>query len=66
MIASKVIYDEKIYLADYREQLEPRMSLSRVPQQEAHFLHLLDYITIINPRQYAQYYYALLDVAEAL
>ena len=27
---------------------------------------ILDYITIINPRQYAQYYYALLDVAEAL
>ena len=62
VVASKVVYDEKVFLADYREQL-PRYCLKHAPQQELAFLTLLGYNTTVRRGEYARYYYALEDVA---
>jgi hypothetical protein len=58
VVASKVVYDEKVFLADYREQL-PQYRLNHVPQQELAFLGLLNYNSTVRRGQYARYYYAL-------
>ena len=58
VVASKVVYDEKVYLADYREQL-PQYNLKHAPQQELAFLELINYNTTVRRGQYAKYYYAL-------
>ena len=62
VVASKVVYDEKVYLADYREQLS-EFSLVSAPKQESAFLGLCGYSTTVRRGQYAKYYYALEDVA---
>jgi len=61
-IASKVVYDEKVFLADYRDQL-PQYCLSAAPTQERAFLELINFNTNVRRGQYAKYYYALEDVA---
>ena len=58
VVASKVVYDEKVFLADYREQL-PQLNLKGAPQQELAFLALIGYNTTVRRGQYAKYYYAL-------
>ena len=62
VVASKIVYDEKVYLADYREQLS-EFSLVSAPKQESAFLGLCGYSTTVRRGQYAKYYYALEDVA---
>ena len=44
---------------------DPRLSahLPSPPQLEAVFLSLINYSTVIGRKQFAKYYYALLDVA---
>ena len=61
VIASKVVYDEKVFLADYREQL-PELCLTAASSQEVAFLELIKFNTIVRRGQYAKYYYALEDV----
>lgn len=61
VIASKVVYDEKVFLADYRDQL-PQYCLSAAPTQERAFLELIGFNTNVRRGQYAKYYYALEDV----
>ena len=62
VVSSKVVYDEKVFLADYREQL-PHYQLERATQQELAFLTLLAFNVTVRRGQYARYYYALEDVA---
>ena len=64
VVASKVVYDEKVFLQDYREQL-PQYCLEHATQQEMGFLTLLGYNTTVRRGQYAKYYYCLEDVARA-
>ena len=68
VVASKSVYDEKILLTDYTKMLGPHMALSlkALQQQERCFLHMLNFSTVVYRQQYAQYYYALLDVADAV
>ena len=63
VVASKVVYDEKVFLADYREML-PMYNLTLAPQQELAFLDLVAYNTTVRRGQYARYYYALEDVSK--
>jgi len=42
---------------------DPRPSAGALPQLEAIFLSLINYSTVIGRKQFAKYYYALLDVA---
>jgi hypothetical protein len=67
VIASKSVYDERVLLTDFTKELAPYLTLTlkTLQQQERYFLGLLDYATVVYRRQYAQYYFALLDVAEA-
>ena len=58
IVASKVVYDEKVFLADYRDQL-PQFRLDNASAQEATFLGLIGYNTTVRRGQYARYYYAL-------
>lgn len=58
VIASKVVYDEKVFLADYRDQL-PDLNLEHASAQELAFLELVGYNTTVRRSQYAKYYYAL-------
>ena len=60
VIASKVVSDEDVYLGDFRENI-PWLDVD-LSGQEAVFLSLLDYTTLVKARQYAQYYYALEDL----
>ena len=61
VIASKVVFDEDVFLGDFRANIAwLNVDLA---EQEAVFLSMIDYNTMVNPRQYAQYYYALLDQA---
>ena len=62
VVASKVVYDEKVYLADYREML-PELCLDAASAQELELLKLVNYNTTVRRGQYARYYYALEDVA---
>lgn len=62
IIASKVVYDEKVFLADYREML-PELCLGAAAAQELELLKLVGYSTTVRRGQYAKYYYALEDVA---
>lgn len=62
VIASKVVYDEKVYLADYRDML-PEFCLDAASAQELELLKLVNYNTTVRRGQYARYYYALEDVA---
>ena len=62
VVASKIIYDEKVFLADYRDHL-PLLNLSNAPAQERAFLAQIGYNTTVRRGQYAKYYYALEDVA---
>lgn len=58
VIASKTIYDEKVFLADYRTQL-PYLNLEQASVQERDFLTLIGFNTNVRRGQYAKYYYAL-------
>lgn len=58
VLASKIVYDEKVFLADYRQQL-PQYDLKYAPQQELAFLDLVGYNTTVRRGEYAKYYYAL-------
>ena len=60
VIACKVVFDEDIYLGDFRDNL-PWLDVD-LSGQEAVFLNLIDYTTIVKARQYAQYYFALGDL----
>ena len=61
VIASKVVFDEDVFLGDFRANIAwLDVDLS---EQEAVFLSMINYNTVVNARQYAQYYYALLDQA---
>jgi hypothetical protein len=62
VVASKVVYDEKVFLADYRDQL-PHLCLDEASTQERAFLTSLSFNTTVRRGQYAKYYYALEDVA---
>ena len=62
IVASKVVYDEKVFLADYYDQL-PDLELSSAPQLEIAFLTMINYNVTVRRGQYAKYYYALEDVA---
>ena len=62
VVASKIIYDEKVFLADYRDQL-PLLKVTNAPEQERTFLAQIGYNTTVRRGQYAKYYYALEDVA---
>lgn len=64
VVASKIVYDEKVYLADYRDQL-PQLCLDDAATQEVAFLNLLSFNTTVRRGQYAKYYYCLEDVARA-
>ena len=64
IVASKVVYDEKVFLADYREQL-PELCLDDVSAQELAFLTLINFNTSVRRGQYAKYYYALEDVGRS-
>ena len=60
IVASKVVFDEEVFLGDFRERL-PWLEAC-LSTQEAIFLEMIKYSTVIKSRQYAEYYYALLDV----
>jgi hypothetical protein len=62
IVASKVVYDEKVFLADYRDML-PELALDGLAAQEIAFLRLVGYNTSVRRAQYAKYFYALQDVA---
>lgn len=62
VVASKIIYDEKVFLADYRNQL-PHYNLTYATEQERAFLLQIGYNTTVRRGQYAKYYYALEDVS---
>ena len=62
VIASKVVYDEKVFIADYRDQL-PEFCLDASSRQEVVFLTVVNYGTVVRRGQYAKYYYALEDVS---
>ena len=64
IVASKVVYDEKVFLADYREQL-PELCLDGISAQELAFLTLINFNTSVRRGQYAKYYYALEDVGRS-
>lgn len=64
VIASKVVYDEKVFLSDYREML-PELCLDAAAVQELELLKLISYNTTVRRGQYAKYYYALEDVARS-
>ena len=57
----KVVYDEKVYLADYRDQL-PEYCLDAASKQERAFLEMIGFNTNVRRGLYARYYYALEDV----
>lgn len=63
VIASKVVFDEDVFLGDFRAKIAWLNHYAHLSEQEAVFLSMIDYNTMVNPRQYAQYYYALLDQA---
>ena len=63
VIASKVVFDEDVFLGDFRSKIAWLNHNVHLSEQEAVFLSMIDYNTMVNPRQYAQYYYALLDQA---
>lgn len=63
IIASKSVYDESMHLSDFRERL-PQLNLAHLADQEVAFLIAINYDVLVQRRQYAQYYFALLDVAE--
>jgi|TARA_B110001469_G_C9585273_1_gene290323 hypothetical protein len=63
VIASKVVFDEDVFLGDFRANIAWLNDDVDLSEQEAVFLSMIDYNTMVNPRQYAQYYYALLDQA---
>jgi len=65
IVSSKVVFDEKVYLQDYRDVLTS-LELHVVSKQETAFLELLGYRTVVRRAQYAKYYFALLDVHEAI
>ena len=64
IVASKVVYDEKVFLADYRDQL-PGLSLDAASAQELKMLEVIRYNTSVRRGQYATYYYALEDIARS-
>ena len=53
VIASKVVYDEKVFLADYREQL-PALRFDEMPARELAFLNLINFNTSVRRGQYAR------------
>ena len=59
VIAAKVAFDEHVFLGDFRERLA--WLDADLAKQEAVFLDMIDYSTVVKARQYAHYYYALLD-----
>ena len=61
VVAMKVIFDEKIHLADCRQAL-PHLNLAAAHEQEVAFLTMIGYNTVVRRGQYAKYYYALQDV----
>ena len=63
VIASKVVFDEDVFLGDFRSKIAWLSHNVHLAEQEAVSLSMIDYNTMVNPRQYAQYYYALLDQA---
>ena len=62
VVASKIIYDEKVFIADYRDQL-PHLNLAHASEQELIFLTQINFNTTVRRGQYAKYYYGLEDVA---
>ena len=64
IVASKVVYDDKVFLADYKDQL-PCFNLSQISAQEIVFLNAIDFNTTVKRCLYARYYYSLEDVARS-
>ena len=60
VVAAKVVFDEDVYLGDFRDHL-PWLDVD-LSRQEATFLEMIDYGTVVKSKQFAEYYYALLDV----
>ena len=60
VVAAKVVFDEDVYLGDFRDHL-PWLDVD-LSRQEATFLEMIDYGTVVTSKQFAEYYYALLDV----
>jgi hypothetical protein len=61
LIAMKATYDEDTFLADCQEAI-PGIELHVTNEQEAAFLTMIGFNTLIRRGQYAKYYYALQDV----
>jgi hypothetical protein len=66
VVASKVVFDENICLIDCLWLLpELSIDLKVAKEQEAVFLSMLDFRTVVRREQYARYYYAMQDVLVA-
>ena len=62
VVSTKVVFDETVFLADFRDRL-PSLRLGRAAEQEGVFLSLINYSTTVRTAQFARYYFGLLDVA---
>lgn len=60
VVATKIVFDEEVYLGDFRDHL-PWLDID-LSRQEATFLEMIDYGTVVTSKEFAEYYYALLDV----
>lgn len=60
ILSTKVLYDEKVYLGDFRSAL-PEFRLEHIGAAEIKFLQLIGFRTLVSSQEYARYYYALRD-----